>query len=568
MPEPMETSQSDDDKADKSPPTEDLASVSEGQNDGTQGGPRSDQVSRWGLNDQVTERDTLGFSDYVAPLKSFLTHDRTTPPLTVSIEGEWGSGKSSFMRQLQKNLDDDGHLTVWFNPWRHEQDETLWASFMIEFFNQMSKDLSTSERLRGHIRFARLRFKWREARWKALQFVPVVAAYLALVTAATFFQAVLVPVDVLAGVGVGVVAFQAWIFRDLPIQKAIQNYAEDEGGLRRWLTGPDYESRVAFVEHFHKEFDKVLDAYVGDRGDVFVFIDDLDRCVLPKAPELLRSINMLIGNDPDVFFVIGIDRETVAAAITAKHKDILPYLDEEDQGDGNERTTSTKNRFGVRYIRKFVQVPFRLPKPSEAEIRKFTRYEVSGDEPPPQNGLDSAAVGSDEIEDEKVLTEVVDMAGPALDDNPRMIKTFINLFRLRGRIASHANANLFDEGLTVYQLGKFVAIGLRWPKLVAELDSDPRLLGELEEYTESHEDIESLSESQHHLRKWLQQDTLWALLRAGERDAATGELDERYSLKDVPVEDLIKISPQVGDPTSSTRSEAVKQAGTEAPGEA
>lgn len=141
----------------------------------TEGG-KPDQVSRWGVNDQVTEQDTLGYREYVATLQSFLAHDRTTPPLTVSIEGEWGSGKSSFMRQLQKNLDEDGHITVWFNPWRHERNETLWASFMIEFFHQVSDQLSTRERLRGHAEFAWLRFKWREARWKAVQFVPVVAA--------------------------------------------------------------------------------------------------------------------------------------------------------------------------------------------------------------------------------------------------------------------------------------------------------------------------------------------------------------------------------------------------------
>lgn len=371
--------------------------------------------------------------------------------------------------------------------------------------------------------------------------------------AAALTRAVIVPLDVLAGVGVGVVALQAWIFRDLPVQKAIHNYAGGGGGLRRWLTGPDYESRVTFVEHFHKDFDKVLDAYVDDR-EIFVFIDDLDRCVLPKAPDLLRSINMLIDNDPRVFFVLGIDRESVAAAITAKHEDILPYLNEEEGSDGADRTASTDTRFGVRYIRKFVQVPFRLPTPSEADIRKFTDSVVQpGAEPPTEDEPENGAPGEPkQIEDADVLTDVVLMVSPALDDNPRMIKTFINLFRLRGRIASRRN--LFDKGLTVYQLGKFVVIGLRWPELIAELDSDPGLLEELQVAApESRDDIEMLPEDRDDLREWLRRDPLREVLRAGDRPLENGRLHPNYSLEGVPVEELIKISPQVGNPKTSTQ---------------
>lgn len=152
MAEPGET-QSIDDESFESPATGD-SSADPGDRSGDlppESGPDPDRVSRWGVNDQVTEQDTLGYTEYVATLQSFLTHDRTTPPLTVSVEGEWGSGKSSFMQQLKRDLDDDGHVTVWFNPWRHEQDETLWASFLIEFFNQVSDQLSTRERLRGHL---------------------------------------------------------------------------------------------------------------------------------------------------------------------------------------------------------------------------------------------------------------------------------------------------------------------------------------------------------------------------------------------------------------------------------
>lgn len=102
------------------------------------------------MSDQPTGEDLLGFDRYVAALRTFLLHQNTEPPLTVSIEGGWGSGKSSFMLQLRRGLEypgvassslfapvvrwirrrvtDDGHLTAWFNPWRHENEDVLWAA--------------------------------------------------------------------------------------------------------------------------------------------------------------------------------------------------------------------------------------------------------------------------------------------------------------------------------------------------------------------------------------------------------------------------------------------------------
>nr|WP_052721728.1 P-loop NTPase fold protein [Methanosarcina siciliae] len=56
------------------------------------------------LNDVSTEKDVLGFRPYVEAIAEFLTAEGTRPPITLSIEGEWGCGKSSFMKQLEKEI--------------------------------------------------------------------------------------------------------------------------------------------------------------------------------------------------------------------------------------------------------------------------------------------------------------------------------------------------------------------------------------------------------------------------------------------------------------------------------
>ncbi|WP_458190060.1 hypothetical protein [Haladaptatus sp. NG-WS-4] len=51
------------------------------------------------MGDRPSSVDHLNFKPYVDALKTFLMQAK--PPLTVSIEGNRGAGKSSFMMQLE-----------------------------------------------------------------------------------------------------------------------------------------------------------------------------------------------------------------------------------------------------------------------------------------------------------------------------------------------------------------------------------------------------------------------------------------------------------------------------------
>ena len=61
-----------------------------------------ESVRNTSVGDQAANVDALGFEPYVIAIAEFLVNPETKPPLTLSIEGEWGSGKSSFMKQLDE----------------------------------------------------------------------------------------------------------------------------------------------------------------------------------------------------------------------------------------------------------------------------------------------------------------------------------------------------------------------------------------------------------------------------------------------------------------------------------
>jgi predicted KAP-like P-loop ATPase len=56
--------------------------------------PLETSILNASVSDQAAARDALGFAPYVTAMAEFLTNPQTKPPLTLSVEGEWGSGKS------------------------------------------------------------------------------------------------------------------------------------------------------------------------------------------------------------------------------------------------------------------------------------------------------------------------------------------------------------------------------------------------------------------------------------------------------------------------------------------
>ena len=67
-------------------------------------------------NDQ---QDTLEIKHYLESLAAFIQKCET--PMTISIQGEWGTGKTSSMNIIRSSLEKSGIPTAWFNTWQFSQ---------------------------------------------------------------------------------------------------------------------------------------------------------------------------------------------------------------------------------------------------------------------------------------------------------------------------------------------------------------------------------------------------------------------------------------------------------------
>jgi hypothetical protein len=584
------------------------------------------------LSDRVATRDQLGFGPYVNAVAAFVTNPETQAPLTLAVEGEWGSGKSSFMRQVEACIrgetggttpakpgwlrrllaavnpgHDPGPLTVWFNPWRHDREEALWAAFALEFLRNISRQLPFARRWRGHLRLLHTRFSWRDGWWDVARMVALVA--LAATALAVLLTVVLDPkfvklftgelqsdtgnglVGMLLKIGgtAGVVALAVSLVKE--VKSFVGNPFRVE--LKQFVRSPDYQGRISFIEQFHRDFGKMVEAYAGGRK-VYVFIDDLDRCQVPRAADLMQALNLMIAEEQPLVFIIGMDREKIAASLAVKFKEVIPYMG----GTGSlaeapwaHAETAAGLEYGSEFLEKFVQVSIRVPQPRESDItrllegmsaggadasRAVATTEAAAAVPgvPPAHGAAAPAsapspgvtrTGEADAEvsrapadvdarrtmrrsvsvDSPRLHDIVRLVAPALDYNPRRVKQFINACRLQAYIAIETGLIAEEgtgapSGLTFEKLGKFVAITLRWPLLAAHLEDEPDLLERLEATA-----IGTSTSAVPIMVFWASRQRLIELLRAGlldQQGQAMPHMAATYSFKGIDITRLLRVT--------------------------
>ena len=109
--------------------------------------------------------DSLGFKPYAKAIAEFLTDKDTRSPLTLSIEGQWGCGKSSFMLQLENEIKEGNSkygrkaYITHFDSWMYDKEDELWAAFALSIMEQLSSTLSWWKRLLARKNLLWLRLK-------------------------------------------------------------------------------------------------------------------------------------------------------------------------------------------------------------------------------------------------------------------------------------------------------------------------------------------------------------------------------------------------------------------------
>ncbi|WP_394822262.1 P-loop NTPase fold protein [Pendulispora albinea] len=489
------------------------------------------------MGDHPATDDRLGFEPAVGELASILSSEKLQLPLVVSIEGGWGAGKSSFMAQLRtelrkkattngKPLDTDppGVVTIWFDAWAAEAQSSLLSRFVLGLLDEIQRREGLLTRGWNRLRLARRRFDLGTG-WKDL--AKLVTGLLVLSMGIAGAWASIAMRDASSWVaektaaGANALTIFSAAFGTVVGAVGIRRISKWAGSpfsidLSKHLREPGYEAKTGFLDAFRRDLHRVIDVYAPSSTRIYVFIDDLDRCDPALVAELTQAINVLLGQAVPFVYVLGLDRQKVAAAIAAKYDKIAALV-----ADPAEKGAPLA--FGHAFLEKLIQLPYRVPAPTADALPSL--------------------VASDEHGSDTSLGAAVRLVARFLEFNPRRIKQFTNVLSLRVRLLAKMTSELRagSRRPTLHALAKVIAIELRQPELIRDIAEDANLLNALVLGSGRGTETEAY-------RRWSAQSELMELLTATlpARAPDVVKVDREVSLLDVDFGSLLHLSPQSG----------------------
>lgn len=434
--------------------------------------------------DRETDQDLLGFDVLVESIFGLLEEPQLMP-LTVGLDGDWGSGKSSLLSMVQTRIEADhpNMLVVPFSPWMHEGYADSKAALVDDILGAIQERAPATE---ADVRKLRQRFR-----------------------ALTHFRK---PVTTLVGVGSGLAATglgypevagaaagAATKATDLAFSaaEAAEAVAADASGDEG-----DGDVRATFttaIAEFRNQFAELL-AGVDGLERVVVLVDDVDRCLPDTVVETFEMIRMFSDIENTVF-IIAAHRTVVGDAINARYR-ALGYV-----GDDGE--------LGHRYLEKMWHTTLSVPPLTEPEVETYlnllvSKLHLADEEQGPvlsllvERGPEESLtpISAEQIRgvledvptgmasDLQWVMNISDVVANGLLGNPRKIKRFANRLLLAQRVLARRGLDVDPEVLAKLMLldellpNEFATL-MRWS--IRARGASP----ELQQVVES-EDIETL----------------------------------------------------------------------------
>ena len=403
----------------------------------------------------VTRAHHFGFKVYAETFAKVIADRANQTPLTIAINGAWGSGKTSLMRSIRdcladitRDVDRAGGddvfrrcRTVWFNAWKYSSRDAILVALVEEIVAQMTAEGFPRQQL-DRMRRDGGRLDWTRIARATDELVrqsetPDLKSLLRSDTS---------------------------LLRNLPLLREFERFLDR-------LIGWSVTGRAAGSGEPFDDSDGVL---------VFV-IDDLDRCQPNRVARVLETVKLFMDR-PGCVFVLGMDNEIVEKAVKAQYSTIEGF---------DEHA----------YMDKIIQLQFNLPPIRPEHIQAFIAEELSTGQP----------------ERSPILRYLQDVS-ETVEANPRTVKRFMNTFAIQRSLAEtrgFLSDGVMDEDL----LAKWIIVSFAFEDFADRALQRPLLIAEFQEAIRAREGREEGTDDGElvppHLREFLEDDRLVNLLKRG-----------------------------------------------------
>lgn len=248
------------------------------------------------FSDIPTVKDEFMIDEYILGLSNFITGCET--PLTLAIQGDWGTGKTSIMYQVEEKLKEKSSSnskrkikTIFFNTWQYSQfdmDKNLAVTLITDLIDELEvTDVNKRENFK-----------------KSLAVITKSMEY-------------------------------------LKLDFGILNIEKINNQLLKLISN---EEKANNLKNLKQNLQSIIDDSIKENNyeKILIFIDDLDRLVPKKAIEFLEILKLFL-DCRNCVFVLAIDYNVVLRGIKSKYGDDLD------------------NEKGKAFFEKIIQVPFTVP---------------------------------------------------------------------------------------------------------------------------------------------------------------------------------------------------------------
>ena len=249
------------------------------------------------LPKKASQKDVFGISPFEQGLIQFIQNSST--PITIALQGEWGSGKTSLMNSLRKNLcegDQASFFSIWLNTWEYSLMKDAQSTLMgiiTDLIKQVNGLAEVDEKQTS---------KMLKKIWGGVKTAGKVV-----------------------------------------VKNTADKVIDGAGNLIDYF---DAGESGAGIGEVRDELEKIIAQLIqkkNKKGIIF-FIDDLDRIDPPVAVELLELLKNIFTIENAVF-VLAIDYEVVVKGLEPKFGKLTAQ---------NEREFRS-------FFDKIIQVPFSMP---------------------------------------------------------------------------------------------------------------------------------------------------------------------------------------------------------------
>ena len=365
-------------------------------------------------NDKERELDRLNLIPYAEALTKFIETSDT--PMTVGLQGDWGTGKTSMLNMLRGNeenstsglLNSKQCLIINFETWSYAQFNDRKSLPMACLF-ALTEKLEAALKQEGVVG-ADASDAFRKATGKLSSVLK----------------------KSLANASVGVMGIS------IPVGKALQ---DDE-------TPPAPDDLSKQMMEFRDNFSEMVELWTSDSKQkqnkrVVICVDDLDRVQPVVALELLESIKNFL-DVPGCVFVLAVDYEVV------------------QQGMKEKLGVDIQKTSGKSFFDKIIQLPFNMPK-SSYDLAKYIGDLVTIAGFPQSTTLKN--------NDLPFLEEITICS---IGSNPRSIKRVMNYARLlniiRDKSKSRDQTFTSTDSKILYAL---ICMQIAWPEVFSHFMSEP-----------------------------------------------------------------------------------------------